>query len=779
MPAKFSRHPAGPGRSGGGLRAWSLVVLLLVAGALAAGLAAGGSVESGLVLRAGKDTYLLGPHLEILEDRGGELDIGQVSASPWRERFRPLGRTSINRGASASAYWLRWRLLEAPDEHGRQPVPRWLLDVGQPSLAFVSLYTRGPGGSGWRELPVFSRNLRHFPPPSRYAVFWLPLEPGRTRTFYLRLQSTSLTALAPRLYSFRGFVVHNRNLLLLLGAYCGTIIALAVYNLVVFFSLRDRSYLWYVLGTFSMAFYYLGWNGMVQDYLPGIPAALNRHLPIAFLSSLFFCRGLFSRHFLLTRRHAPRLDRLILLATLVTTAITLVVPLSQGMLRLWSIRVIAAMSLGWPALLMAAAAWRRRQGFRPAGFFLLAYSVTAVGEIVYLLLMLGMVPFRELYFAAHQWGGTLEAILLSLALGYRIRTLQRQRQRAERAARESRMQHHLVMESAPYPMAVCDVEGRVSYLNPAFHRVFGWSLYQAGGRPLARVLGGGEDRAHSSLAGAGDLLGLEIRCRTRGGESLEVSVSAAVFRGPQGQERGRVFILEDISERKRSEAKLARYQERLRQLALELTTTEERQRRRIAEDLHDGVSQNLAAGAFRLKRLGRGLEGRVQAEAEAVCRLLDQSLADLRSLTFQISPPVLYDYGLAEALEWLAEHMDRQHGLVVDLEREGSLPELDLDRKVSLFRACQELLVNVVKHARARRARVELRCGEDEVVLSVADDGRGFDPAVLEDRGGGFGIFSIRERLEPLGGGMRVDTRPGRGTRITLRLPLGAGPGAG
>lgn len=754
----------------------SVAALLACPAALAADSDASGRFP--LALEAGVDSYPLGLRLEILEDRGGRLDIGQVSSAPWAGRFRPLGRTSINRGASPSAYWLRWSLTEGADGRNRQSAPRWFLDVGQPSLAYVSLYTprsRAEGG-GWRRLPVFSRNLRHFPPPSRFAVFRLPLEPGRARTFYLRLQSTSLTALAPRIYSFRGFVEHNRDMLLLQGAFCGAIISLAIYNLVVFFSLRDRSYLWYVLAIFSMALYYLGWNGMVQDYLPNIPAVLNRHLPIAFLSSLFFCRGLFARHFLLTREQAPRLDRLILASSLVTAVVTLAVPLSEGMLRLGVIRVIAVMSLGWPVLLMGAAAWRRRQGFRPASFFLLAYSVTAAGEIIYLLLMLGVAPFREVYFAAHQLGGALEAILLSLALGYRIRNLQQQTREAEHAARESRMHHRLVMESAPYPMAVCDAAGRVTYLNPAFHRVFGWEFSGAEGMPLGRVLAGreaieGDD--WSRLDGEGELRGLEIRCRTRGGEPLEVSMSAAVFRDSEGHESGRVFILEDISERKRSEAELAEYQKRLRRLALELTTAEERQRRRIAEDLHDGVSQNLAAGSFRLKRLEAGLESPARREVEGVSRLLDQSLADIRSLTFEISPPVLYDYGLGEALEWLAEHINQRHGLAVELHREGEAPRLDLDRQVSLYRACQELLVNVVKHARAQRAWVTLSSQSGQTVLDVRDDGRGFDAAVLEGRSGGFGLFSIRERLEPLGGGMRVDSRPGRGARITLRLPPG------
>lgn len=352
-----------------GLVVSAAVVLLCVpVGALAGG--AEGVLP--LVLEPGRDSYLLGPHLEILEDRSDRLDIATVSRPPWSSRFRLLGRRSINRGASPSTYWLRWKVVAKPGKGPGGADPDWILDVGQPSLAYVSLYTprRREQGGGWRRLPLLSRNLRHFPPPSRFAVFRLSLRPDRPQTFYLRLRSTSLTMLAPQICSLRGFLDQNRNTLLLQGAYMGTILALAVYNLVVFFSLRDRSYLWYVLATLSMALYYLGWNGVIQDYLPELPPALNRHLPIAFLSSLFLCRGFFARHFLLTRGQAPRLDRLILGASLVTAGIALVVPLSGGLLRLWVIRVTAALILGWPVLLMGAAVWRRWQGFRPATFFL-------------------------------------------------------------------------------------------------------------------------------------------------------------------------------------------------------------------------------------------------------------------------------------------------------------------------------------------------------------------------------------------------------------------------
>lgn len=211
----------------------------------------------------------------------------------------------------------------------------------------------------------------------------------------------------------------------------------------------------------------------------------------------------------------------------------------------------------------------------------------------------------------------------------------------------------------------------------------------------------------------------------------------------------------------------------LRRLASQACLAEERERRWIAEGLHDHLGQGLAVIKMRLRNL-RGdavFDGRSAALTELV-ELADQAIRYTRDLTFELSPPILYELGLGSALEWLGEQTARKHGLqirVVDRYRE----QLADDLNVMLWKSARELLHNVVKHARARHVFLGLAVSGAEVQLTVTDDGCGFDAAAArQDSAAGFGLYSIDERLVQLGGRMELDTRPGDGTTVRLCVPL-------
>jgi len=170
----------------------------------------------------------------------------------------------------------------------------------------------------------------------------------------------------------------------------------------------------------------------------------------------------------------------------------------------------------------------------------------------------------------------------------------------------------------------------------------------------------------------------------------------------------------------------------------------------------------------------------VSAAADAgdvgeVLGLLDQSIRDTRHLTFELSPPILYDLGLEAALEWLVEQYREDHGILCEFEDDGLPKPLDEDVRVHLFRAVQELLVNVAKHARPHSAKVATRRDGGSVRVEVKDDGVGFETSEARSLGegsGGFGLFSVRERLGHMGGRFEIESEPGKGTRVTLVAPL-------
>jgi signal transduction histidine kinase len=198
--------------------------------------------------------------------------------------------------------------------------------------------------------------------------------------------------------------------------------------------------------------------------------------------------------------------------------------------------------------------------------------------------------------------------------------------------------------------------------------------------------------------------------------------------------------------------------------------------------VHDRIGQNLALSKIRVGELRSrpGQAGQPTAGAlDEVMALLDEAILDARELTFELCPPMLYELGLAPALEWLAERTRESHGLAVEFHEDDQPKPLDEDVQALLFRGAQELLVNVVKHARADRARVELRREGDQVILTVTDDGVGMDPAKavgVPADDGGFGLFSLRERLGYIGGRMEIASS-GAGSRVTLVAPLARRPG--
>ncbi len=217
---------------------------------------------------------------------------------------------------------------------------------------------------------------------------------------------------------------------------------------------------------------------------------------------------------------------------------------------------------------------------------------------------------------------------------------------------------------------------------------------------------------------------------------------------------------------------------RFRGLAKAVWKVQEEERRRLARELHDGIGQTLTALKHQLewleKRAAKGEPGLETEIADAV-ELAAQALNDTRELSRLLRPPVLDDLGLVPALRWLARTLGQRTGLEVALET-GELEErLDPDLETLVFRAVQEALTNVLKHSGAKRAEVSLARGSSSMRLSVVDAGRGFDSATVlasSDATVGSGLRGMQDRVELFGGRIRVQSRPGRGTAVTIDLPL-------
>ena len=223
----------------------------------------------------------------------------------------------------------------------------------------------------------------------------------------------------------------------------------------------------------------------------------------------------------------------------------------------------------------------------------------------------------------------------------------------------------------------------------------------------------------------------------------------------------------EIAERKLAEKALCNSQDKLSALTAELGLAEERERRRIALALHDKVVQDLALGKLKLDQaLKKGL---VPANATVfnLQGILADSMRDLRALCNDLSPPLLYEMGLGEAIENLGERFSREHGFRFVFFGEEAM-ELREDLRVTLFQIIRELLINVVKHAGASEVAVITSMKDALVNLELIDDGSGFDPASCQE---GFGLAHIRQRVGFLGGMLNICSTAGAGTRVVITIP--------
>ncbi len=235
----------------------------------------------------------------------------------------------------------------------------------------------------------------------------------------------------------------------------------------------------------------------------------------------------------------------------------------------------------------------------------------------------------------------------------------------------------------------------------------------------------------------------------------------------------------DITERKKAERKLIDYQAQLRSLALESLRIEEAERRRLARAVHDNIGQELALAKMRLQSSMQSTMGPdAMAILDKVCKLLDKVMQDVHSLTFELSSPLLYEVGLVAAVEqWLAEEIRKKHGIKYKLAADVKSKAFDHELSATVFRVVRELLINVIKHAKAKNIRVGIKELKGALSVAIEDDGVGFDVAKFETalRKGKktkFGLFSAKEQLEFLGGKFRIESVPKKGTKVSMTIPL-------
>jgi PAS domain S-box-containing protein len=231
----------------------------------------------------------------------------------------------------------------------------------------------------------------------------------------------------------------------------------------------------------------------------------------------------------------------------------------------------------------------------------------------------------------------------------------------------------------------------------------------------------------------------------------------------------------DITERKNAEAATEQYARQLQATSHRLMTVQEAERRTLARELHDAVGQELTALSLNLTIIEDSLPEvtprKVRERLEDSQELLEETTRHLRNIMVELRPPGLDELGLLAALKEHVSQVGRRAELAVSVTGVEPQPRLTPTQEIALFRIVQEALNNIVKHARAGEARVSLRQNTHAIVLSITDNGVGFDTTAKPIMGGyGMGTTTMRERAEAIGGRLQLQSAPGRGTRVTVEL---------
>ena len=352
-----------------------------------------------------------------------------------------------------------------------------------------------------------------------------------------------------------------------------------------------------------------------------------------------------------------------------------------------------------------------------------------------------------------------------------------ERKVVELALNESELKYRSLVEQATDAIVVIQDE-KIKFANTRFAKVTGHTFGGLQDTPFTRYIPAEEQPIlldmyqHRHEAATPSMVKSVIQHKD--GSQIEVEYNADLTTYA-GKPAVLVFI-RDITDRKRVEREIQSYQQQLKALASQLTLTEEQERRRIAAELHDHVGQSLAFTRMQVTAAQKAkTDARRHEILDEVSETLRDTIQETRSLVFDLSSPLLNELGLNAAIaELLQERAEKEAGLKTEFIEIGQEMLLGDDMMAILFRNLRELVVNVIRHARATSLSIISEHTKRYIRITVEDDGVGFDSEIVGPsvtRTGRFGLFSIRERMIDMGGSLEIDSAPGKGCKITLTLP--------
>lgn len=363
-------------------------------------------------------------------------------------------------------------------------------------------------------------------------------------------------------------------------------------------------------------------------------------------------------------------------------------------------------------------------------------------------------------------------------LSAHIRAMLRIKQ-AEDDLKNEMEKYRVMTETLPDAVCIINLKGEITYVSPRTLEIFGFRNHSdiLGLKVSDTIVPEHQIKAQQVLDKVRKdqtVRDVEFKFIRSNGTEFYGELSASLIKTATGEAREMIIVTRDISERKNAEYEILDYQRKLKRLNLDLTKVEESERRKIALNLHDGLGQTISIAHIKLSSLlNTPISEKVDKIIRESAELIHTAIQESRTLTYDLSPPILFELGLVAALEWRLEQVREKFGMTTVFkcdERDLRMPN---EISIMLYRIINELVLNVIKHAEAKQIKVEIHDDPKNIYFEISDDGKGYSypPKAHLSKQSGLGIFSINERLESIHGQLQVESALSKGTKTTIIIP--------
>ncbi|MCK4406712.1 MAG: response regulator [Bacteroidales bacterium] len=364
-------------------------------------------------------------------------------------------------------------------------------------------------------------------------------------------------------------------------------------------------------------------------------------------------------------------------------------------------------------------------------------------------------------------------------LSAQVKVMLRIKQAEDNLKKESE-KYRIMTETLPDAVTTINLKGEITYISPITIDIFGFDNHtEIIGRNAIRALVPEQrDTARKAMAVVlkeGMIKDVEFRFIKNDGTEFTGELSASLIKNDKGEPIEFIIITKNITDRKIAENEILAYQKKLKTLNSELTSAEEKERRKIAVNLHDVLGQTLSIAHIKLSSLSNiKLPPKVERIIGESSELIHAAITESRSLTYDLSPPILYELGLIPAIKWRLEQIEENFGIVTNFKSSENRLDINNDTRILLYRIICELLINIIKHANADLIGVKISKDQKYFYFSVIDNGQGFNyqPKTKLAKQGGFGLFSINERLDSIQGQLVIESEKEKGTKAMVIIPI-------